>query len=349
MKLQHGGDLAAAARRFGISKSDWLDLSTGINPRPWPVPELPAEIWSRLPHMTEELMEVARAYYGCDSLLAVPGSQFAIQALPELYPEGTTVAIPVIGYQEHPAAWQDRGHAVHLYTGENLETIIDDADINVIVLINPNNPGCQLVSRERIENWLARLQQRGAALIIDEAFMDTTPQHSLAALVTQYDLIILRSVGKFFGLAGVRLGFVLAGLEQCASLQDKLGPWAVSGPAQWVGLHALADRNWQVENREWLFLQSRRLKEYLQEKFNAGNVTINNTPLFVTLNLPTEMARDYYQQLGAKGILVRLIEHDQQRASLRFGLLRDEQQWRRLQQAMERITVAAERSTGGTE
>ena len=341
MKPVHGGDLALATRNFGIPKEDWLDLSTGINPRPWPVPAVPARVWSRLPWLEEELLAAARDYYGCTSVTAVPGTQGAIQALPSFFPARGRVAIPHTGYREHLRAWQAAGHGIRMYRDEELDALAEDPEIRVLLLINPNNPGCQLLPPERIQGWLKVLRGRGAVLVIDEAFMDVLPQYSIARPVQEDSLIILRSIGKFFGLAGLRLGFVIADPARCAVLRDKLGPWAVNGPAQWLGARALADRAWQQEARDWLQSQAVLLRDCLAKVFSGANATIRHTPLFVTVTLPVPVAESWSQHMGRCGILIRLIEGDGDSAILRFGLPVDAGQLLHLQSALARYPGSA--------
>lgn len=336
----HGGDLAAAARRFGVPKEDWLDLSTGINPRPWPIPAVPARIWSRLPHLRDELRAAARDYYGCESLLAVSGSQAAIQALPRIIPGNGAVALPRVGYREHLLAWQAGGREVRLYDYEDIEGIVDDPAVTVMVLLNPNNPGCQSIAPERVDRWLERLRRRAATLVIDEAFMDATPQFSMAGRVCDDALIVLRSVGKFFGLAGLRLGFVLADGTHCEALDRELGPWAVNGPAEWLGIRALSDCDWHGRTRTWLREQANCYRAYLQEALRGEALGIDHTCLFVTLTMPRTAARFWYEDLGRTGILIRLLDLDGNHALLRFGLPADADQWRRLRTAVDRIASA---------
>jgi cobalamin biosynthetic protein CobC len=136
-RLPHGGRLREAARRYGIPLDAWLDLSTGINPRPWPVPPLPPSAWSRLPEGDDSLETAARAYYGTDLLLPVAGSQAAIQALPPLRTPGR-VGIITPGYAEHARAWWRAGHEVVGVPVEALGNTVRQVD--VLVVIHPNNP-----------------------------------------------------------------------------------------------------------------------------------------------------------------------------------------------------------------
>lgn len=339
MNLSHGGDLETAAKTFGIKKTDWLDLSTGINPHSWPVPVVPADIWRRLPALNKELIASARIYYQCNSILPVPGSQSAIQTLPVLFPR-CRVAIPVIGYQEHKIAWEKAGHDIIFYSDEQLDELdarIESGQVKHVVVINPNNPSCKIIEKNQLESWLMKLRQRNGYLIIDETFMDTTPEFSMVEHMDSGNLIILRSLGKFFGLAGVRLGFLLAHTDICNNVQQQLGPWAVSGPAQWIGIQVLSDTSWQQNNRQWLKEESTHLRDYLENILDHEIISIKHTLLYVTVILEESVATFLYEQLGKQGILVRYIPFNNQHACIRFGLLKDSEQWLRFKTAMETI------------
>ncbi len=206
--LDHCGKLRAAADRYGIPLSQWLDLSTGINPLGWPVSELLNETWRCLPEDEDDLEKVACAYYGCDVLLSVAGSQSVLPRIPELRPPGR-VDILTPCYSEHPAAWMGAPSVVHLAAGE-IENAIDHLDI--LLLSQPNNPNGQLFSPMILQEWHRQLSSRGW-LVVDEAFMDVTPKLSLAVGAGREGLILLRPLGRFFGLADVREG--LFWLSRC--------------------------------------------------------------------------------------------------------------------------------------
>ena len=233
--LEHGGKLLAAAARYGIEPASWLDLSTGINPAGWPVPSIPPAVWQRLPEQEDGLVDAAAAYYGSAGVLPVAGSQAAIQALPRLR-DACRVGVPHPAYAEHAHAWRAAGHAVVAW-----DAAMGVDALDVLVLVHPNNPGGQIYARAELLDWHARLAVRGGWLLVDEAFIDATPEASLAGLCPRPGLIVLRSLGKFFGLAGARVGFVLAEPAVLGALEARLGPWAVSAPSRWVARAALAD------------------------------------------------------------------------------------------------------------
>jgi len=324
--LEHGGRLREAARRFGIPLADWVDLSTGINPWPYPVPPLAPAVWQRLPETDDGLEAAAAGYYGSPLLLPVAGSQAAIQALPACFPPGRVVTLAPT-YAEHPHAW--RGHAVRALPAAAIDAAVDDAD--TLLLVQPNNPDGQHFGRHRLLAWHARLSARGGRLIVDEAFLDAEPEDSLVPLASQPGLIVLRSVGKFFGLAGARVGFAFAEAAVLDALAERLGPWAVSAPARAVTAAALSDGAWQASARRQLVEASARLSGLLARHGLAGG---SGTALFQWRPRPDAAA--IHARLAGQGILTRLFDAP---AGLRFGLPGAESEWTRLDAALDRLNL----------
>lgn len=311
--LEHGGRLRRAAERYRIPLADWLDLSTGISPFGWPPPPLPAEVWQRLPEDDDGLVEVARGYYGAPHLLPVAGSQAAIQALPRLRARGR-VAVIAPGYAEHAQAWRDAGHEVERLT---VARLFEEARrFDAVVLIHPNNPGAERFQREELLALHARLASRRGWLVVDEAFIDATPEHSLCADSDRDGLVVLRSVGKFFGLAGARAGFVCASAGLLDALREWLGPWTLSGPTRHVLMQALADRDWQGAARARLIAAGTRLGESLDR---CGLDQGAGCAYFQWRRHPD--AARLHDALARRGILVRCFDSDEATPpSLRFGL-----------------------------
>ena len=315
-KLHHGGRLRAAAKRYNRPLEDWIDLSTGINPNGWPVKDIPAEIWQRLPEDDDELVEAACHYYGTPTLLPVAGSQAAIQALPQLR-EQSRVCLLSPSYAEHAHAWQRANHLVKTVTPEQINDALPDTD--VLVIINPNNPTGVVFSIEQLLDWHTQLAKRGGWLIVDEAFMDVTPKQSIASYTTLSGLIVLRSLGKFFGLAGTRVGFVCANETLLAQLDAVLGPWTISNASRWVAIQALQDTTWQEDARNNLMKGSKRLLSLLTQHHLVPN---GGCAFFQWVNTPH--AATLHEMLLRQGILTRLFSEPQ---SLRFGLPYTEAEW----------------------
>jgi cobalamin biosynthesis protein CobC len=276
--MKHGGDLTQAMAQYGGTPPMWLDLSTGINPRPWPIPAtLPEMIWQRLPSRADHdaLLDAARLAYklpdGVD-IAAASGTQALIQWLPYLAGPGA-LAIMAPTYSEHAAAWTGGGHEVIALT--ELDHIPDHARYAVIV--NPNNPDGRLLDQVALARVAARLGERGGWLVIDEAFADLDPTRSAVALCRDLPVIILRSFGKFYGLAGLRLGFAVGPPTMIQRIAQALGPWPCSGPALAIGRAALLDQQWAVRMRESLKSQADRLDNVLGA---TGFAIIGGTTLF---------------------------------------------------------------------
>jgi len=325
-KLHHGGRLRAAAKRYSIPLADWLDLSTGINPHGWQAETIPANIWQRLPEEEDELVEVACDYYGAPSLLPVAGSQAAIQALPQLRAR-SRVSMLTPSYAEHALTWRRAGHQVSMVAPQQINAALPHTD--VLVLVRPNNPTGFVFPTEQLLDWHARLADRNGWLIVDEAFMDMTPEQSITSYAASPGLIVLRSLGKFFGLAGARVGFVCAQSALLSQLNHLLGPWTVNTPARWVAVHALQDAAWQAEARSHLLLASNRLRTLLirHQLAPAGGCGLFQWSV-------ARHAAEVYEALASQGILVRYLNEP---PSLRFGLPAHESDWQRLDRALAQI------------
>lgn len=329
--LSHGGNVLAMAEKYNIPEAQWLDLSTGLNPNGWSVPKIPEHIWQALPQEEDGLQEVACQYYGCEYCLPVAGSQAAIEALPTLR-NLSKVGIVSPTYAEHEHTWRKAGHQVSRVEINHVDSELEQLD--VLVVINPNNPTGQQVSVETLLSWHQELSKKGGWLIVDEAFIDVTPEQSLINSGIRPGLIILRSLGKFFGLAGVRCGFVITEKELLAILAEKIGPWSVTGPSRYIAIQALTDKNWQDKTRTTLISQGNRLADLLQDKgFNVDG----GSALFQWFK--HRNASKIFDELARQGILVRFFSEEfTTLTSLRFGLPKNEQQWNRLEKALSHIT-----------
>lgn len=325
--VYHGGDLAQARARFPDAPDPWIDLSTGIDPIAWAVPELPAEVWTRLPEPSAVtgLERVAAEAFGVADpacVAAVPGTQAAIEMLPRLV-DGATVGILGFTYQEHGHVWRAAGRAV---------SVVDDLDhlagFDVGLLVNPNNPDGRLVPVDRLRALVDRRAAAGRRTIVDEAFVDILPDGaSLAPHLPVPGAIVLRSFGKTWGLAGLRLGFVLCDPATARAVRDAFGPWAISGPAIAIGAAALADRPWLEAARARTARDADRLDDLLAA---AGLRLLGGTPLFrlVAGTAAPELA----DRLAAAGLHVRRFPHDP--TLLRFGLPGAAEEWDRLAAAL---------------
>jgi len=323
--LLHGGGIDAARRRFPLAPEPWIDLSTGINPRAYPLPVIAPEAWTRLPdENAQALLEAAaaKAYRAPASIevVAGAGTQAFIQCLPRLFP-ARRVATLGFTYAEHAASWRACGARVS--AAASLDEL---ANMDAAVVVNPNNPDGRRTTPDRLAELARAMAPRGGVLIVDEAFVDFTPEASVAPMAGG-NLIVLRSFGKAYGLPGLRLGFALCEASLAIRLREALGPWSVCGPALAVGAAALADACWLEQSRELLEHSAARLDRMLEA---AGFAIIGGASLFRLAE--HDDAAIWFERLCRAGILTRrFAERDNW---LRFGLPAEPGDWERLALAL---------------
>lgn len=323
----HGGNIDEAIAGFGGPARDWIDLSTGINRQPYPVPPVPATAWTDLPTRAEQARlsaAAARAYDTTAAILPVAGAQAAIQWVPRLAAPGTAKVLAPT-YNEHAAALRQAGWAV-----AEVDRLADLAGADLAVVVNPNNPD----GRHHAVDDLLALSRSVARLVVDESFIDATPDLSLAAHAGRAGVLVLRSFGKFYGLAGLRLGCVIGPPDDLADLEALVGPWTVSGIALAIGQAALADDAWRRQTMARLARESVRLDRLADA---AGWMLIGGTALFRT-----------YQTADAAAVRARLARHRIWTRTfpyaptwLRLGLPGTEHEWQRLAAALGSLQRSA--------
>ena len=309
----HGGGLDDAILKYGGNRTNWLDLSTGINPIPYPIPKVPNHFWHSLPDSQAQsaLLSAARKFWKVPNganIIASSGVSQLIAMLPSLLPVN---CVEIIGptYNEHAAAFHSSGWTV----GETG---------SVRVIVHPNNPdGNQhVISKQDAKNT--------DLMIIDESFCDVTPDETLINLTDQNNVIVLKGLGKFWGLAGLRLGFAVAAPELIKKITDRVGPWAISGPAQFIGQAALTDNSWIIKTRSRLREDSLRLDNLMIE---YGNKPLGGTDLFRLYEVKN--ATKIQNTLAKKFIWTRIFPYSSN--WLRLGIPGTEAQWAQLINALE--------------
>jgi len=325
----HGGDLASARLMFPGAPEPLIDLSTGINPFPYPLPPIPPDAFARLPEpaVIDRLCETAAKVYGAPSaahVVAAPGCQILLPLVARLVPPGRAAVLGPT-YSEHARAAALAGHAL-VETAE----VARLADADLAVVVNPNNPDGRLVPPDVLCRLAATLARRRGLLVVDEAFMDVGPRDASLAGTAAEGVVVLRSFGKFFGLAGLRLGFAVVAPAQAALLRAQLGPWPVTGPGIAVGAVALADAAWMDATRRVLSEATQRLDKLLLE---AGLEIVGGTPLYRLVR--TSRASVVFERLGRAGLVVRRFSRIP--TWLRFGLPGPEWAWERLSAALAAI------------
>ncbi|MBR1126821.1 threonine-phosphate decarboxylase CobD [Bradyrhizobium iriomotense] len=319
---EHGGNLDLAQQRFGGRAEDWIDLSTGINRVPYPVGEVSMRAWSALPSRAEidALHQAARhAYRTSAPLVAMGGAQAAIQLLPQLAPPGR-VHILAPTYNEYAGVLSAAGWDV-----EEVGEFDALAGADLAIVVNPNNPG----GGRHSPKDLATLLPRVGRLVIDESFADAVPQLSLASEADRPGLLVLRSFGKFYGLAGLRLGFAIGSSTDIAKLAAASGPWPISGAAIAIGCRALRDEAWAEATCARLARDCVRLDAMAQSQ---GWRLVGGTPLFRLYQTPDALAAQ--EKLARGQIWSRIFA--QEPTWLRLGLPGSEAEWSRFAEVLAR-------------
>ncbi|MEM9332175.1 MAG: threonine-phosphate decarboxylase CobD [Pseudomonadota bacterium] len=317
-EILHGGRLDAAIMQYGGEKSEWLDLSTGINPNAYPVPEFSQEVWSRLPDQNAErkMLDAARKYYGVNDqfeIVAAPGTQALIQLLPNIDP-ARDVSILVPTYGEHAHVWRSAGARVREV--QALDALKPGCALCVVV--NPNNPDACV----RTASEICRAAEMVTSMVVDEAFCDVNRGETVVACQPS-NVFVLKSFGKFFGLAGLRLGFAICNAEIGKKVRNALGPWSVSGPAMALATQAFEDENWVLQTRDRLGRDSNDLATLLED---LGFSVEGNSGLFVYIH--HHQSEDVFDWLAKHKILVR--PFPERPGFLRFGLHKDTDELNRL-------------------
>ncbi|KIC12439.1 alpha-ribazole phosphatase [Leisingera sp. ANG-M1] len=306
----HGGNLSAAMAEFGGARSGWMDLSTGINPHPYPLPEFTAADWNALPDAAAlaELEQAARAFWNIPdqaALLAAPGASALIAAIPALAdPRWVQITKPT--YNEHAAAFEARGWIIRV-----------DGPAEARVAVHPNNPDGRMWREDQLNAPLT---------VIDESFCDVCPGESLIRMAARPGVVVLKSFGKFWGLAGMRLGFAIGDPKLISELSSWQGPWAVSGPALRTGVLALRDQAWAETTRARLAQDAARLDKIVLAK---GASLAGGTDLFRLYNVDDAAA--WQRKLARHQIWSRIFPYS--KTYLRLGLPPADG-WERLEAAL---------------
>ncbi|MCT7358081.1 aminotransferase class I/II-fold pyridoxal phosphate-dependent enzyme [Thalassolituus pacificus] len=333
----HGADLQRAIKQFGGEPQQWLDLSSAVSPYCWWSEQgkelsCPVSFIHELPGIQPELNRAIRTYYGHEGLL-VPGSQRAIAELPGCFSRGKVWSLAGT-YGEHASCWKKAGHSVYEKTADDIRQAFNAVANNnhelpdMLVLVNPGNPGGERFSAAELHGWAEQLKQRQAWLLCDEAFMDCTPDDSLLTQTLADNMLVLRSLGKFFGLAGLRIGVVFATADVLQNLANRLGPWPVAGHSLWLAQQALSDESWIAQQRSRLKDNHALMAQWLNGFFLAGK-----SNLFFTLKFPN--AERVQTFLAERYIWSRCFKQQQ---LIRLGLVGDDAcKQQQLQQALNEL------------
>ena len=300
----HGGGIDAAIAQYGGTRNTWVDLSTGINPVPYPLPDFAKFHWTQLPDQAafDAFEIVARKFWNIPenaAIIPASGASAIIAMLPSIL-EGSSAVIPEPTYNEHRAAYLAHGWQISK-TGD------------VKTIVHPNNPDGHLYAQEDLT---------AQTCVIDESFCDICPEFSMASHATDRGHIVIKSFGKFWGLAGMRLGAAIVPERMASTIRERIGPWAVSGPALHTGTLALQDNQWINETRKRLKADAKKLDDIMFEK---GVKSIGGTSLFRLYHV--QSARACYERFAENQILTRVFPYSEH--FLRLGIPAPDQ-WQRV-------------------
>ena len=333
MSFQHGGQLERIKKAYAHQSLPWVDLSTGISPFSYPVDDNIETCLQNLPQQYTQMTQAACDYYGTDDALLIPGSMWAIQTLPLirsqlLNDDARPVLIPKQGFNEHIKAWQSWGFNIEYYDDAPTDEQLSRAQ--VCVVINPNNPTGYTFEKTSLQRMHKTLLAQSAWLIVDEAFLDLTPEISMSGVKDKGGLIVLKSFGKYFGLPGLRVGALISPPDITQYAQRFLNEWTINSAAQKIASRAWLDKSWQLTATQNIKASSERLCTLLSR---LGFVT-NGTYFFQTLVV--EQASELYEYLLQQGIYVRLLDDE---SGIRIGLPKYDEHWQRLEKALCECTV----------
>lgn len=326
--IVHGGDLVSASIRYNIPESDWVDLSTGLNPITYPCDDIPATVFSRLPYPSPEFRKTVEGYYGPHAYRSLAGTQEIIQQLPLLLAD-LPVILPSLGYQEHQCAWTNKGAEISFYDAcilskadAMIKRLIEANSQQHLLIINPNNPSGLMIPLESLFSWAAMLGT-DAMLIVDEAFIDLTPEASLLSRPPLPDnILVLRSCGKFFGLGGIRAGFIFGSPKSLSRIQFPSNPWPLNGPAMHILSKALPDRYWQHASRKRIQTSAQEIQSlFAPLVHNKALKLLADRGLFISFQGSPSYLSELYEFFAKAGILLRLISVNNDFAMLRVGLV----------------------------
>lgn len=284
---RHGGRLDHAALLYPEAPRPWIDLSTGINPVAWQPSSPPPLDWGPLPSPAAlaELEAGAADFFGApaSAVVAVPGTEIALRLLARLgLPAPFRYVAP--GYGTHAHAFPG---AMPIAIGE-----VPSSPGGTLLLANPNNPDGRILDRAFLHALAADRR-----LIVDEAFADFDPALGIVSSLPP-GTIVLRGFGKFFGLAGLRLGFVIAPAGIVRNVRAMLGDWPVSTAAIAFGAAAYRDAAWIAATRSRLVEEAHKLDAVLRRH---GLEPGGACPLFRLV----EGAPSRFERLARAGILTR--------------------------------------------
>lgn len=319
--VDHGGRIFAIARQLGVAPEALTDFSASINPLGPPpgVRAAVAKAFHRLVHYPDsdctELAAALARHHGCapDNVCVGNGSTELLHLIPRLVAGGRALLIaPTFAEYRHAlnrGGWHSDSLVLSGGTGFPLDLVrVGDAlaaGYDLLFLCNPGNPTGRLYPPEEVAALLALCRERGTVLVVDEAFMDFCEAGSAkAAVIASGAGVVVRSMTKFFGFPGLRLGYALAERSLVARLAALRPPWSVGTLAQEAGLAALADAGYAARTLSYVAKE----RAFLAAELAAlqGMRVFPGAANYLLVELPEgNTAAAVQERLLPEGILIR--------------------------------------------
>ena len=319
LNIHHGGDIDLAIKKYGGEREDWIDLSTGINGTSYPWQQSIKFELRNLPSnkLLVNLERAASAAYKVaenTETAAVSGAQQIISLLPICLKSYNSVAILGPTYNEYEKAFKSSG-----IKAQTVSEVSKLSSSDIAIIVNPNNPTGKVIAEEILDD----LSKKVRILIIDESFKTFSSRR-----IQKFENVIqINSLGKFFGLAGVRLGFVSGPSDFIKSVRRMLGPWPISSIAAEIGTIALNDNTWISEMEKILLEGSNVLHKACSTK---NWKLVGKTNLFHTY--ATSSSLEVEKQFAAHYIWIRTFDYSE--TWVRLGIPTSKYEWTRVRQAL---------------
>ncbi|QXE86049.1 threonine-phosphate decarboxylase CobD [Geomonas nitrogeniifigens] len=319
---EHGGNVFAVARNLGLAPERIIDFSASINPlgmAPGVREALTASL-DRLLHYPDkgaaELKQALAAYHGVEpSQIAVAnGSTELIHLLPRTF-QGKKALVVAPAFAEYALALERAGWQIEYFTLSPADDFALDvaalaqrvADgYDMLFLCNPGNPAGNLQPLREIAGVVDLCRESGTFLVLDEAFIDFCEEESAKHLVVRNPrAVLLRSMTKFFGIPGLRLGYAIAAAETVAEIAAQQDPWSVNTAAQVAGIASLADQDYCRRTRSYVDEERARLAAALADVPGLKVFPGRANYLLVRILRAGVSAGQLREALLAKGMMIR--------------------------------------------
>lgn len=323
MKRDHGGNVSEISRIYGIDEDKIIDFSANINPLGYP-PGLREAVIKDFDSVLNypdidsfDLVSELSEYHGISQncILVGNGSTEFMYSIPLTFkPQKALIVTPA--FSEYEKGLKMVGTKVSYFQTDEKEDFSPDIaklckylrdGFDIVYFCNPANPTGVLMSKENLCSIIACAQEAGTLFVIDEAFIDFAEEWSVKKEVLRFsNLIVLRSMTKFFAIPGLRIGYVIASTPCIAKIRETRPPWTVNSLGQRAAANALSDRDYIMDTRQYVTNEREFLMAALSEI--PGLKTYKSVANFLLvfmdnrISLNSKELRDY---LAKNGVLIR--------------------------------------------